>query len=41
MDTSFYISVDIAAHPRSKKLRRTAGEAHISGEDYSSRLKAQ
>lgn len=35
------LSVDIAAHPRSKKLRRTDGEAHISGEDYSNRLKAQ
>ena len=34
-------SVDIAAHPRSKKLRRMAGEVHISGTDYSSRLKAQ
>lgn len=35
------LSVDIAAHTRSKKLRRTANEARISGIDYSDRLKEQ
>ncbi len=36
-----YFSVDISSQPRSRKLKKTADEAIITGASYSKRLRLQ